>query len=90
MKNHTKIYMKYFGYDICDYIPSELSGSRAVDLHHIECRGRGGSKEKDTIENIMALTREEHINYGDKSQHKEWLIKKHYEFAEKMGKPFDK
>lgn len=63
-----------------DFIPSELSGKRAVDLHHLDCRGMGGTKDKDTLCNLMALTREEHLKYGDKSKYLEFLINKHFDF----------
>jgi hypothetical protein len=77
MKNHTKIYFDYFGYDKNSFIECEVCGAKAVDLHHIERRGMGGSKLADTIENIMALCRKHHEEYGDKKQWKEWLIKVH-------------
>jgi 5-methylcytosine-specific restriction endonuclease McrA len=73
MKPHTKIYMNHFGYDISDFIPCEVCGQTAVDIHHIEPRQMGGTKTKDVIENLQALCRECHIKYGDKKQHKEWL-----------------
>ena len=57
MQKHTKIYMDYFGYDISDYIPCESCGSRAQDVHHIDNKGMGGSKEKDYIENLAGLCR---------------------------------
>jgi 5-methylcytosine-specific restriction endonuclease McrA len=60
MKKHTKIYLKYFGYSIADFIPCEVCGSKAVDIHHIEPRGIGGSKTKDVIENLQALCRSCH------------------------------
>lgn len=82
MKPHIKIYMDYFGYGEEDFIPSELSGLPSNDCHHIERRGSGGRKGADVIENLMALTREEHIRYGDKKQYKEWLKQKHFEFME--------
>jgi hypothetical protein len=44
MKNHTKVYLKGLGYDTTDWIPCEVCGSKAVDIHHIESRGMGGSK----------------------------------------------
>jgi hypothetical protein len=85
MKKHTKIYMDAFGYGIEDFIPSELDETkRANDIHHIESRGMGGGKGKDDIENLMALTREEHIKYGDKKQYKEFLKEKHLEFMRKF------
>ena len=65
--------MSYFGYDTTDFIPCEICGNQAVDIHHIEARGQGGSKTKDTIENLMGLCRSCHIEYGDKKQHKEML-----------------
>ena len=77
MKKHTLIYMNHFGYDISDFIPCEVCGGRAVDIHHIEARSMGGSKTKDTIENLMAVCRPCHIFYGDKKQYKEYLKDKH-------------
>lgn len=78
MKKHTKVYFDYF--DV-DYDPvtgwhdcvSEISGESAEDVHHINSRGMGGSKNADNIENLMALTREEHDFYGDKKQFIEYL-----------------
>jgi hypothetical protein len=92
MKKHTKIYFKALGYDTTDFIPSEISGKIAVDIHHIDCKGMGGnpSKDKDRIENIQAVTREEHLYYGDKKEHMVFLYKKHYEFLENNGVKFDK
>lgn len=74
--------MDYFGYDESDFIPSELSGERAVDINHIECKGMGGnpSKDKDVIENLMAMTRDEHVLYGDKTQYKPMLQAIHEHF----------
>jgi len=69
MKSYTKTYLSYFGYALDDFIPCEVCGNRAVDIHHIDCKGMGGSKLKDNIENIMALCREHHIKYGDKKQY---------------------
>lgn len=73
MKNHTKIYLKYFGYDTTSFISCEMCGLKAQDIHHIEARGMGGSKHADNIENLMALCRQCHIDFGDKKQHKEML-----------------
>jgi hypothetical protein len=82
MQKHTKIYFDYFG---VDYDPvtgwhdckSEISGLPAVDIHHIESRGMGGSKNANRIENLMALTREEHEKYGDKKQYVDYLKQIH-------------
>ena len=86
MKNHTKIYLKYFGYGIEDYIACEICDNKAVDIHHIEARGMGGTNTKDTIENLMALCRGHHIQFGDKKQHKEMLIEVHNNFIKQNGK----
>jgi hypothetical protein len=65
--------MSYFGYDESDFIPCEVCGLKAVDINHIDARGMGGSKIKDTIDNLQALCRECHMDFGDKKQHKEYL-----------------
>jgi 5-methylcytosine-specific restriction endonuclease McrA len=70
MKKHTKIYFDYFGYDQNSWIPCEMCGQTANDIHHIEARGMGGSKTKDIIENLQALCRKCHMNLGDKKEHK--------------------
>jgi len=79
--------MEFFGYDESDFIPSELSGRRANDIHHIDARGAGGDPtgSKDCIENLMALTRAEHELYGDKKQFIEQLRQKHFEFMKSKG-----
>jgi 5-methylcytosine-specific restriction endonuclease McrA len=77
VKNHTKVYLKGMGYSTTDFIPCEVCGSQAIDIHHIESRGMGGSKIADTIENLMALCRNCHTEYGDKKQHKEMLTATH-------------
>ena len=79
MKNYTKIYLKYFGYGQDDYIPCEVCDNRAVDIHHIEARGMGGNKDKDLIDNLMALCRQCHIFFGDKEQYMQFLKDKHNE-----------
>jgi 5-methylcytosine-specific restriction endonuclease McrA len=61
MKKYTKIYMNYHNYDISDWIACEHCGTTAVDIHHLEGRKMGGSKNKDFIENLIALCRRCHI-----------------------------
>lgn len=77
MKKHTKIYMDYFDYHEGDFIPCEICENKAVDIHHIDARGMGGSKSKDVIRNLMAVCRKCHMDYGDKKQFKEELKRIH-------------
>ena len=77
MKKHTKIYMRYFNYVRDEFIPCEVCGARAVDIHHIENRGSGGAKNKDRIENLMAVCRSCHLEYGDVPEKVEWLKQIH-------------
>jgi hypothetical protein len=92
MKKHTKIYMDALGYDETDYIPSEISGDKAVDIHHIDCRGMGGDPKgsKNRIEELQAVTREEHLKYGDKKEFMFFLYRKHYLFLASNGVKFDR
>jgi ribosome-binding protein aMBF1 (putative translation factor) len=73
MKPHTKLYLTAFGYTVADFIACEVCGDKAVDIHHIESRGMGGTKTKDTIQNLMAVCRSCHIKYGDKVAHLDFL-----------------
>ncbi len=61
MKKHVKIYMDYHDYVLDDVILCSACGTVAVDIHHISGRGLGGSKNKDFIENLIALCRRCHI-----------------------------
>jgi len=72
MKKHTKIYYNYFGYGIDDIILCENCGRKSVDIHHIQPKGMGGSKTKDTIENLIALCRNCH------NQAHEGILSKQY------------
>ena len=50
--------MKHFNYGIDDVIMCEACEEKvAKDIHHIDNKGMGGSKEKDYIENLAALCR---------------------------------
>jgi hypothetical protein len=60
-----------------EFLGCEVCGRRAVDIHHIEPRGMGGSKTRDVIENLMALFRICHDNMGDKKSYREYLEEKH-------------
>ena len=86
MKQHTVIYMRFFGYDVSDFIPCECCGNRCVDVYHIDNRGSGGSKTKDFIENLMGLCREHHEEYGDKKEFMEYLQEIHNKFMITHGR----
>jgi hypothetical protein len=92
MSPHKKVYCKAFGYTSGDFIASEVSGSPAVDIHAIIEDGMGGRPNKDThrVENLIALTRKEHIMYGGKSEARAWLFRVHLQHMEQHGVKFDR
>ncbi len=82
--NYKKKYYKAFNYPLHKdtFVASELSGRRAVDIHHIVTR-------EHRIENLMALTRQEHILFGDIKSQMVFLLKRHREFLVEAGVDFD-
>lgn len=82
MKKHTKIYINALDYHISDFMPSELSGSKGVDIHHIVNR-------EDRIENLMLLTRPEHLEYGEIKSRMCYLLEKHRLFLITKNVKFD-
>jgi len=76
MKNYTKLYMDYFGYDVSDFIPCEVTGHRSVDIMHIYPKGKYPELKND-IFNLAAGTRDVHIEYENK---KDELLKIHIDF----------
>lgn len=96
MKKHTKLYLDYFNFKIPEDCSCEVCFKQAQDIHHIKARGMGGSKDKDTINNLMAVCRECHIKYGDVPDKIDFLIEKHRTFIRlnkngisNVGNPFD-
>jgi len=75
LKKHVKIYLGAFGFEDTDFIPCEVCGNKANDIHHIECRGMGGNPngDKDVPENLQAVCRECHVKFGDQKQYMEFL-----------------
>ena len=74
MRKHTKLYMDFFDYGEQDFVMCEMCmQDRAVDIHHIQSRGMGGSKNnaKDFVENLAALCRSCH----DKTSNKDFNTK---------------
>ena len=77
MKKYTQTYLDGMGFDETSFVPCEVCGHEAVDIHHISTRGMGGTKKEDTIEGLMALCRTCHIKYGDKNKYMKYLITMH-------------
>lgn len=77
MKKHLKVYLEGSGFKQYDFIPCEICEAEAVDIHHIEARGMGGTKKADTFENLMAVCRVCHEKYGDIKEFKDMLKKIH-------------
>jgi len=78
--------MKAFGYGEGDYIPSELSRKPATQIHHIKFRSQQG---EDKIENLIALTFEEHEQAHNRRKpflSQEYLQEKHNNFIKKFDK----
>lgn len=81
MKKHTKIYIKSLGYDINDFMPCEITGSKGQDIHHILSR-------ENRIENLMLLTRDEHIKNGEIKSKMVYLLETHRRFLIDNGVKF--
>lgn len=71
--------MDFFGFRIVEDVECELCGAPAVDINHIEPRGMGGNPacDKDEIENLIAVCRKHHEEYGDVPDAKPWLTSIH-------------
>jgi 5-methylcytosine-specific restriction endonuclease McrA len=57
VKPYIMVYLKSRGLTEWDWIGCEVCNNKAVDIHHIQPRGMGGSKLRDTPENLIALCR---------------------------------
>lgn len=80
MKNYKQVYCDYFGHQEDDTILCEITGSIAVDISHNKARGMGGSKHKDVIENLMALTRGAHTFLEQNPRYYWWFQLVHMHF----------
>ena len=80
MIKHKRIYKEFFKYAEQDFVPCELCGNQAVDVHHIEARGMGGSKTKDHIVNLMGVCRECHNKCGANVDYNKKAQNTHIEF----------
>ena len=52
--------MQFFDYGEQDFIPCEMCGSKATDIHHIERRTRN-KVTNDFVENLVGLCRDCHV-----------------------------
>jgi 5-methylcytosine-specific restriction endonuclease McrA len=77
MKNHTKVYFAGMGIHFSEWVACEWCGGTCVDIHHLDPRGRGGSKQKDFIENLVGLCRSCHLKAEARTIDKEELREKH-------------
>lgn len=82
MKKHTKIYIDTCGFTDTDFMPSEISGAKGVDIHHIVNR-------ENRIENLMLLTRPEHIEYGEIKDKMFFLLITHKNYLDSIGVNYD-
>ena len=62
MTPHAKVYFKYFDISQDEVVLCEICGKKAVDIHHINGRG----KNKDVINNLMSLCRDCHRKAHEK------------------------
>ena len=84
MSPHKSVYCRFFGLTEADTPLSEISGALGIDCHAIKCDGRGGRKGERPIEELILLTREEHMKYGDKKAYKHALYNIHLKFIQRM------
>ena len=74
--------MDFFDYGEQDFVMCEMcQQDRAVDIHHLESRGMGGSKNKDYIENLMGLCRDCHNKAESDSMFNMFCKIKHLELV---------
>ena len=82
MKKHTKIYIDTCGFTDTDFMPSEISGAKGIDIHHIVNR-------ENRIENLMLLTREEHAKLGEVKSKMFFLLITHKNYLDSIGVNYD-
>lgn len=82
MEKYKKVYLDTFypGWGEQDFIPCEVTGQRAVDIHHIFPRGTY-PELYDCPGNLMAMTRKEHMDKGQNKKYLQELIDCHVAFV---------
>jgi len=91
MSPHKVIYFKHFGYTEGDYIACEMCCKQAVDVHAIQADGSGGRPSKSThiIENLMAVCRKCHEDWGGNTDMYFHMYEKHRQTLVQHGVKFD-
>jgi hypothetical protein len=91
LQKHTKVYLSAFYPDHCpgEYIPCERCAAKAVDIHHIDARGMGGTTAPEVPENLMALCKKCHMKYGDIVHYMQMLVETHVIFMEAVDYEYD-
>lgn len=78
---HLRVYDSYFKIEPYERV-CELTGQKRPDITHIDAAGMGGRDSVHVIENLMALNRQAHEYFGDKTEFKDWLREIHLRFME--------
>jgi 5-methylcytosine-specific restriction endonuclease McrA len=80
MKNHVRVYLKFWGYAVSslsqEKIPCDYCQKLNTEVHHISKRGSGGRKKKDTPENLVALCRTCHTMADHNKEFNDMVKKK--------------
>lgn len=76
LRTYTKIYYNYFDFGFEDFVPCEICGDKAVDIHHIIARSKEKSLEND-INNLIGICRRCHLGFGDRTHFLEFLQATH-------------
>lgn len=72
-REHIKNYFEAHGLDIGDTLTCEVCSKPAVDIHHIQPKGMGGSKRLDGEENLIVLCRDCHNQAHESKLSKDYL-----------------
>lgn len=83
MKKHVKIYLGYTQLDESE-VMCEICRRKAVDIHHLESRRMGGSKNKDFIENLIALCRQDHLKCHASVSFNDYAKTCHIQFLDEL------
>ena len=74
--------MAAVGYDETDFMNCEITLRKGIDIHHIVNR-------ENRIENLMLLTREKHVEFGEIKSKMCYLLEVHRDFLDLNGVKFD-